>query len=297
MTVPAEILEAAGADEGDVVDLLAQLDEAPAADLAFIRHGTNVIFGSRERRLVWRLSVGVPARAVRRNVELAAALAARAPVVGPATERVAERGRLCLTQWPMADPRPPGADPADLGTCLRAVHAVPPADDLPVFGDFAKIPARLRAVERSGAPRGVVDALASRASAVVPAMQEVVVAEHGLLHGDAHVGNLMEVDGSAVLVDLDDLCTGPHQLDLVPAYVASLRLGGGRAAWDRVARAYGEDLEGWEHLGVAVRYRELTMTSWLAALWGSSPGVEREVLHRLATWDLPPGEHEPWSAF
>jgi Ser/Thr protein kinase RdoA (MazF antagonist) len=60
----------------------------------------------------------------------------------------------------------------------------------------------------------------------------------GLIHGDAHAGNLLHASSGVILGDWDSVSHGPRELDLV---VTSMwyRYGRPRAEWDAFCAAYG----------------------------------------------------------
>lgn len=275
--------------------LFADFGRVPT-DLEFLRHGTQAIVASRTRGLVWRISTGIDADAIADNLALSSELARTAPVLGPQRTTVATAGALCMSEWRLGSPVPAERAFTSLGQCLVGLHSHAVPAGLPVFGDFEKIPGRLERAVAQDVPDDLLNRMQDRADQVVPRMRAVVHQDRTLMHGDAHIGNLVELDGRPLLIDLDDLSTGPHQLDLVPSWVSGRRMQRDPAQFQHLIDAYGEDVRQWSEFDTACRYRELTMNTWLATLWDSSEHARNELRHRLATWDTPPDAHRPWTA-
>src|SRR5205807_9532706 len=78
----------------------------------------------------------------------------------------------------------------------------------------------------------------------------------GLVHGDAHRGNLLWAGGGTVLCDWDSVSIGPREWDLVPTHHGARF---GLSAEDRAAftAAYGYDLVGWPGFAVLRDLRDL----------------------------------------
>lgn len=72
-----------------------------------------------------------------------------------------------------------------------------------------------------------------------------------LLHGDAHVGNLLVDRGRLVLGDWDSACVGTPGWDLLPTALEPPRWGRPEAVYRAFVEGYGQDVTTWPH------YREL----------------------------------------
>ena len=105
----------------------------------------------------------------------------------------------------------------------------------------------------------------------------------GVVHGDAHAGNLLR-DGSGgfVLCDLDSTGIGPLDWDLVPAAVGAIRFGE-PACYAGLVAAYGRDVTAGRAWPLLRRIRELVMVTSVATDLRHRPAVATEHAHRMRT--------------
>ncbi|NRQ32118.1 phosphotransferase [Nonomuraea sp. NN258] len=101
-----------------------------------------------------------------------------------------------------------------------------------------------------------------------------------LIHGDAWVGNLLWSDRGVVLSDLDQVCFGPREWDLVPTVVNAMRFG--EPSYESFLRAYGHDVTAWPGFPVLREARELTMLTGVLPALASSPSISAEFERRMA---------------
>ncbi len=116
----------------------------------------------------------------------------------------------------------------------------------------------------------------------------------GLLHGDAHTGNVLNTSSGPVVIDFDLISFGPREWDLVPTAVSSLRFRADRASVESFGSGYGFDIMSWQGWPTLKRLRELYMTSWLVTV-AATPERQAEVRHRLEYW-REPDEGAVWHA-
>ncbi len=162
----------------------------------------------------------------------------------------------------------PAPASAEMGAILRELHAQgDPPDPLPRLDD----------------PLSSVVAAISDAPDAIPAADQPWLQERltqlseqwseldfprppGLIHGDAHIGNLMRAaSGRAVLGDWDHVATGPREWDLAQIYYMDRRFG--RAGQNGIAAftaAYGWDIRTWPGLDTVIAIREI---------WGLRPYI------------------------
>lgn len=196
-----------------------------------------------------------------------ALLEAGVPTVSP----LAGRGRplrgtassVALWKW-INGAQPAGA--SQLGLLLRRLHRVEITNgwDLPRFEPFVLMDEHLTGGTISDRDVDLLQAEHRRlrdAYANLPFELGL-----GVLHGDAHVDNvLVDHRGVALLSDLERCCVGPLEWDLAYAAAESSGLGW-RMPSERaeLADSYGFDVVAWSGYPTLLAIRRLRMTAWLA---------------------------------
>lgn len=178
---------------------------------------------------------------------------------------------------------------ADLARLLRTLHGLldeyPAAAGFPHWDPFDEIEQRLRALEleADGWPgQAQIDLLRGWSRRNRDELGAVEWAlPGGLIHGDAHVGNVLtDRSGTDLMIDLDAVAQGRREWDLVPTAVSRLRFRSAPDSLESFTAAYGFDLLQWSGWPVMRRTRELYMTSWLMSVANSGERRE-EVNHRM----------------
>ncbi|WP_250285896.1 MULTISPECIES: phosphotransferase family protein, partial [unclassified Frankia] len=189
---------------------------------------------------------------------------------GPAAGRAATAGG------------PPTA--GDLAVALRQLHTLPLPDvPLPSFDPLADVRSRLADAE--GLPAADLAFLRRLAARCEAALESVVYAlPAGIVHGDAHLGNLVRArDGKVLICDFDATCHGPPEWDLIPLAVGRLRFGYPPEQYAALAAAYGFDVMRWPGFEVLRAVRELKLTTSVVPVLASSPRVAAQFAVRLAS--------------
>lgn len=213
-----------------------------------------------------------------------------------------ERGKV-VSFWryvPLApEPEPTGAD---LGRLLHDLHAQPDPPQSPgkLADPFISVVSAIEEQphamadedrdwlkERIASLRGQWNAL----DFPLPA---------GLIHGDAHIGNLMRsASGQVILGDWDHVATGPREWDLVQIHYIHRRFG--RAADEDInafTTSYGWDIRDWPGLETLIAVREITGLSAHIRTAPYKPFTREQLAYRLDTlrrgettarWLSPPG--------
>lgn len=241
-------------DPVDPVELVRTACETARIDpsgLRLIRHYSNAVVLVPSAGAVARVAMGRHDRAqLRRSLHVTRWLHQHHeyPTVVPLddVDVVAVTPEASVSFWellPQPDPPAP-FDSADLARLLKRLHALPPPPSPVVewqpltsledalHGDTADV---LSESER----RWVIDR--------VTAVRERLTGRewplgHGLVHGDAWLGNLMSSARGAALGDWDRVSRGPREVDLVPTWHAVRRYGRDRSWTDEFAAGYGYDL-------------------------------------------------------
>lgn len=266
-----------------------------ATDLVLIRFGTNAVYEIVGAGLALRLRrPGTAADAITRQLALAEWLGVNGfPVNRPAKKRKIVQDGLegaiaSFWEWVVEDPERT-ADTSELGTLLHRFHDLidryPAATDFPSWNPLEEIEHRLVGLEQEadGWP-----AASQLEQMHLWSLQTAADLENvhwrlpaGLIHGDAHVGNVLtSSSGTDFLIDLDAVAQGPREWDLVPTAVAQLRFDGDLRSIRDFSTAYGFDLLRWSGWLTLRRLRELYMTSWLMSVADSSER-RAEVDHRV----------------
>jgi Ser/Thr protein kinase RdoA (MazF antagonist) len=185
---------------------------------------------------------------------------------------------------------------AELGLVLRQMHAVDVDLGLPMLDPWAHIPERIEQAPINAAARQVLRDVLHEVQDEWTAARFQLAA--GLIHGDAHLGNVVRsAVGSVVLIDLDSACVGPREWDLAPTGLYATSLGWiSRAEYESFVAAYGGfDVTTAPAFPLLSRMRELRMTAWIAMHANESQALGDEVAHRIACLaDLGLPRH--WSA-
>jgi hypothetical protein len=168
------------------------------------------------------------------------------------------------TFWRHEEHMGPPPDPAQLGPLLRRLHDLPPVPfELPTHDPF-------------GAVRRAIDAslsiddddrrwLLERCDTLSEAYYERTefALPYGLIHADAHRGNMIRTRDGFVLCDWDGVCAGPREIDLIPT-LQGIRFGLTERQRSNFSEAYGHDATKWEGYPVLRDMRELqTLTAVL----------------------------------
>jgi hypothetical protein len=269
----------------ETLDRIAERLHVDATGAHLLRLTNNAVFALPCADLVVRIT---RTHRLHARVQKVANLGAWFPTVDAPTIRLAEDieqpvadGHLLATIWQYVRPSPPVIDATDLGNVLRTFHRLdPPPFDLPRWDPIGDARARIWDAEAlDDADREYLLAWCDR---LAPSLDAFAAStKTGLLHGDAHEGNLLrDGSGKVLLCDFDATCIGPFQVDLVPPPTNETRFGptGGHA---KLAEAYGYDITtdpAWPLLREA---RELKMIAAGAPLLASAPGVAAEFQLRL----------------
>jgi Ser/Thr protein kinase RdoA (MazF antagonist) len=188
-----------------------------------------------------------------------------------------------VTWWRHLPQHGPVLRAGDLAGPLLRLHALrPPPFDLPRWDPVGASRARIMACATLGADerrallglvRTAVDEL-GRIRYALPA---------GVIHNDAYIGNLLRGrDGAPVLCDLDGLCHGPREWDLIPERVACIRYGRPEADYQRLVDGYGFDPRRWDGWPALRLARELRVLTTALPLLASSRAVAAEFHRRMA---------------
>ena len=259
----------------------------PAHDASLVRLTNNAVYALPTAGLVIRITRSLVLKdRVRKVVKLATWFEhINAPTVrlSPCIDQPVPVGDLLATVWRYVPPTPPEPTAHDLGRVMREFHALPPPPfALPLWDPVQDARARLDDAEALDDHRRAV--LARWCDRIEERIVDLR-ARGGwrLVHGDAHVGNLLrETRERVVLCDFDPTCIGPWQVDLAAVAVGEIRFGRANAYRSLVA-AYGYDVTNDPDWPLFRKARELKMIVAAVPLLASSPGVAEEFRIRLSS--------------
>ncbi|KJK45233.1 phosphotransferase [Streptomyces sp. NRRL F-4428] len=268
-----------------------------------LRLGENALFASPAQGLVYRVA---RSDTVRDKVEkeLATArwlLAQGFPGLPPRDDfpqPLPADGRL-VTFWEYVPPAEPPPELTDLAGLLRDLHALPAPDfPLPTLDPFPVMRDRLRTADAAGTPGsdGVVSEkdltfLATACDVHEAAFRDLVAADPdiGLVHGDAHRGNLLRAGNRVLLIDYEAVALGPRSWDLLPTATAVDRFGLTASLYDEFCVLYGADVTQRHEYRLLRTVRELGMTTWLMQNVPHSDAAAQEFAVRMTS--LREGDH------
>lgn len=194
------------------------------------------------------------------------------PIVGPSWS---------ATFW-SAQPRPDQLTAADLARPLQVFHGLRPPEHVGEWRKFAV--SRRRLDHADGVDPSDIEWFRNAWNRVEQEYTEAYPQmPQGLIHGDAHRGNLLRSQtGRPVLCDLDSVSHGPTDWDLVPTAVYALRFGQPAEHAGLVA-AYGRDVTQTPWWPILRRIRELVMVTYVLPDLAGRPNISRQWSHRMYT--------------
>lgn len=168
-----------------------------------------------------------------------------------------------------------------LSDVLTRLHRLPIPDvRLPRWNPIADLRSRITGMR--GWDRGDVEFLSRRCRVVESALAALdYPLPASVIHGDAHLGNLITTPAGPVLCDLDTVCVGPREWDLVPLAVGQLRFARTADGHRQLADAYGFDITAWPGFSVLRELRELKLVAVGLPNAHLTPSVGVELRRRL----------------
>lgn len=290
-TTPAAAVVAAGDGDFTKAKLTLALSHICAvADLdpsgaELLRLTNNAVFRLARHPVVVRI---VASRALRHRVEKVVRVASwlaehdvpAVRLLSGVEQPVRVAGHVA-TLWetvPHGGARPDGRDLARL---LRRVHALPvPPFPLPAWHPLDDV--RRRVDEAEGLDEADRRFLLRRCDEVEGRIRELDFAlPPKLIHGDAHLGNLIPSPAGPVLCDFDSSCIGPPEWDLTPLAIGVVRFGEPAGRYRQLVSTYGLDVTQWDGFGVLREVRELKLITSVLPIMVSHPEVRPELMRRL----------------
>lgn len=252
-----------------------------------LRNVNNAVFQLRRDPVVIRL-VTLPSYIPRATLAVAAATVFAehdVPAIRllPGVRQPMRVGEHVATVWQAVAPTGPAAGGVDLAGLLRAVHAVPlPCRALPHWDPLTDFDNRVRhTTAMAGADR---DFLLHRSAELAAAVAELTFAlPTAVLHGDAHLGNVIAGPDRPVLCDFDSCAVGPPEWDLTPVAVSRVRFSRPAAHQRDFVQTYGFDVRDWPGFEVMHGIRDLKLIAGVFPAAVTPPAVQAEFDRRMAS--------------
>ncbi|MEX5635979.1 phosphotransferase enzyme family protein [Parafrankia sp. FMc2] len=193
----------------------------------------------------------------------------------------------------------PAVHPArSLADVLLRLHALaPPEPPLPAWDPLDDVRRRLSDAEGlPAADRAFLEGLTLRVSDALGSVRYVL--PQAVIHGDAHLGNLIHTaPGRVVICDFDATCLGPAEWDLVPVALGAVRFGRSPQPQEELARAYGFDVTAWDGFPVLRAVRELKLVTSVAPVLASSPSAAAQFAVRLRSLRAGAADRTVWAPY
>ncbi|WP_280422305.1 phosphotransferase family protein [Nocardia carnea] len=266
-----------------------------ACALFGVDHGTAQLL-HRRSNAVWRVGDVVvrlaPDTPLRRS-RAATSIAVSRWLVSTAPEPIALNplpgeqpvltGGAVATFWPY---RPSSTHPAigDVAKLVRLLHRQPaPPFSVPEYRPLRRL---REALEVDAARTYPVlsdknrDWLRGRANDLIEAFEATrFPLGHGLVHADAHEDNIVSINGGWVLIDWDNACSGPRELDLVGTLPDHFHVPPADRA--EFVRSYGYDLLDWPDWSLLRDITEFHSLGAYIRLAGELPRAASELGRRV----------------
>lgn len=265
-------------------ELARRLDVDPR-DAQLLHLANNAVYALPRSGLVVRIT---RSHSMYGRVHKVAKLGAWFPTVNAPTIRLASHlsqpvlvDTLLATVWKYLPPTGDTPTISDLGIILREWHALPPPDGLPQWNPTTA--ARHRIADAEGLSAKDRDWLLAWCDNLEPQIFNLNEKHPAnLIHGDAHVGNLLQCPaGRIVFCDFDSTCLGPPQVDLAATAAAETWFDGRTGSQDTLASAYGYDVTTDPDWPIFRSARELAYVVGGVPLLKSTPGVAEEFQLRI----------------
>jgi Ser/Thr protein kinase RdoA (MazF antagonist) len=275
-------------DPRDILDRACAIAGLNAENARLLRLGSNAVYRLDDPVIVRVSRPGADLRharmtvAVARWLESAAYPAVRVIDVG---QPVTVDGHVVTFWEAVSDDADQYASVAQIAQVLARLHTLTPPRDLnlPPLAPFANAAQRIQASTwLSPDDRSF---LAATLAAMQDAYQDLeFVLPHGVIHGDASVGNVLrDRHGNPVVIDLDGFALGPREWDLALTAIYADSFGWHtREEYDEFARVYGFDIMRWPGYPVMRSVREFLMVTWVIQKAAENEQAAAEARKRIS---------------
>lgn len=203
---------------------------------------------------------------------------------------------LAVTIWRYELPGGLGPTGVQLANLLLRLHELPLDDVILARWDPVADIRRRIALAQHACPEDL-DFLSAECDRLRGDLADVRhVLPDAIVHGDAHLGNIIPTRAGPTLCDFDSTCIGPAESDLVPVAVGRLRFRDRSDTHDRLVDTYGFDVTTWDGFATLRRLRELKLVTSVLPNLGGNPRVQHEFRHRMRS--IREGDDDtPWHRY
>lgn len=259
-----------------------------AAELKLLRFGNNGVFQVEQDAVIRVARPTTPTESTQREVQAARVLAeADVPVVRladlPAEQPLAANGCLGTVWNYVAGERPTFRQ---FGRLVRQFHERSDglSLQLPEWRPLATARQRLDVLADQYSEEDI-SLLNTCYESILDELDDLEpVLPHGVIHGQAELGNTLMCGETPLFLDFERVCTGLREWDLIDTAVTVLRFDRPREDYQHFADAYGFDVMRWDGFAVLRRVWELRATTWLMQTKKHSDAHADEVRLRIDSW-------------
>jgi aminoglycoside phosphotransferase (APT) family kinase protein len=252
-----------------------------------LRLGSNAVYRLAEPVVARIARPGAGTERARRTVEVARWLeSAGYPAVRAigVDQPVMADGHAVTFWGAVSDDGSEYATIAQVAEVIARLHAltVPEALRLPELQPFSNAGERIASSGWLGADdRDFMSSELARLQAGYARLEFAL--PHGVIHGDANIGNVLsDPDGHPVVIDLDDVATGPREWDLILTAIFYDRFGWHtREEYEIFTKVYGYDIMQWPGYPMLADIREFIMVTWVIQKASESEKMSAEARKRI----------------
>lgn len=163
---------------------------------------------------------------------------AGAPVLPPLHESsIQVNSHQYATFWPLANIHPKLSS-IDLASLISGFHSVKIHPDDRPWSYVERCKSRLMNIAQSSITDSVIEQLNELVGRELMLADLQASSNPVLVHGDAHPNNVLVYEGKLVLIDLDNVGSGPREIDLAPYAVSCRRFPALQKSWNKFLSSY-----------------------------------------------------------
>jgi Ser/Thr protein kinase RdoA (MazF antagonist) len=269
-------------DEADTRALLAQACTTAGLDSSgahLLRLGTNAVYRLAEPVVARIARPGAGTETAQRTVDVARWLeSAGYPAVRAiGVDQPVVVDGSAVTFWEAVSDGSQYATVVQVAAVIARLHAMtaPQGLHLPELAPFGN--AGQRIASSDWLSPGDRDFMEEKLASLQGEYARVEFAlPHGIIHGDANIGNVLSDDnGGPVVIDLDDFAVGPREWDLIQTALFYDRFDWHtKEEYEAFVKVYGYDIMAWPGYPVIADIREFIMVTWIIQKAGEKPEIE-----------------------